>query len=234
MKMKRFYTSVAVQPVAAGFHVLLDRRPVRTPIKAPLRLPTQALAEAVAEEWAGQGESINLSELHLTQLAATAVDRLSLLRDEVIDTVTAYAHTDLLCHRVDHPLVLVERQQASWQPLLDWAALTFDAPLKVTHGIIPVPQPPEAVAALRSAVATYEDYHLAALQNATALLGSLVLGLALMTGRLRPDEAFDVAQLEETFQMERWGEDAEAAARRAAIRREVEATARFTRLLEQA
>jgi len=232
--MKRFYATATVAACARGFRVELDGKPVRTPMKAMLTLPTRPLAEAVAEEWAGQGERLAMSSMHLTQLAATAIDRLSLLRDEVVDTVAAYAHTDLLCHRVDHPLALVERQRTLWQPLLDWAALTYDAPLTATHEILPVKQPPEAVAALRNAVAAYEDYHLAALGNATQVLGSIVLALALMAGRIGPEEAFDLSQVEEAFQMERWGQDAEVAARRAAIRREVEATHRFARLLEEA
>lgn len=232
--MKRFYETASVAACDRGFRVELDGKPVRTPMKAMLTVPTRPLAEAVAEEWAGQGETLSMAGMHLTQLAATAIDRLSLLREEVVDTVVAYAHTDLLCHRVDHPLDLVERQRALWQPLLDWAAFAYDAPLTVTHGILPVKQPPEAVAALRNAVAAYEDYHLAALGNATQVLGSIVLALALTAGRIGPEEAFELSQLEETFQMERWGEDAEAAARRAAIRNEVEATQRFARLLETA
>jgi chaperone required for assembly of F1-ATPase len=73
-----------------------------------------------------------------------------------------------------------------------------------------------------------------ALHNATALCGSVIVGLALLAGRIGPDEAFEISQLDETFQIERWGEDVELAARRAAVRKEIEATAEFTRLLDAA
>jgi chaperone required for assembly of F1-ATPase len=46
------------------------------------------------------------------------------------------------------------------------------------------------------------------------ILGSLVLGLALTLGRLDADEVHRLAVLDEVFQEEFWGSDAEAEARR--------------------
>jgi chaperone required for assembly of F1-ATPase len=169
--------------------------------------------------------------MHLTQLANTALDRVAVLRDWVVETLLAYAETDLVCHRADHPIELVRRQQLVWQPVLDWVVETYDAPLHVTCGILPMRQPDESVAALRAAVTSLDLHRLTALNHATSLLGSLVLGLAMLAGRLDDQEAFEASQLDETFQIERWGEDAEAAARRAAIRQELAATCTFARLL---
>jgi chaperone required for assembly of F1-ATPase len=232
--MKRFYREVDVVPSDGGFTIRLDGKPIRTPTKAPLEVPTRGLAEAIAGEWRLQDDTIRPQSMHLTQLANTALDRVAVLRDWVVDTVLAYADTDLVCHRADHPIELVRRQQESWQPVLDWLVRTYDAPLRVTCGILPVRQPDESLAALRAAVTGLDIHRLTALHHATGLLGSLVLGLALIAGRIDADEAFEASQLDETFQIERWGEDAEAAARRASIRREVEATSTFARLLSAA
>ncbi len=230
--MKRFYDTVEVGTAESGFTVLLDGRPVHTPAKAVLVLPTEALAAGLAEEWASQGDTVVPAGMHLTQLAATAIDRLSALRDTVVATIAAYAETDLLCHRAAHPVALTERQQAVWQPLLDWAAMAFDAPLRATVGVIPASQSPAALAALRRVVAAQDDWRLTALHNLTVLMGSVVLGLAVIRGRIEAEAAFEASQIDEAFQNERWGEDAEAAVRHNAIRREVVATGRFARLLE--
>lgn len=230
--MQRFYTSVSVEHGKAGFAVHLDGKPVRTPAKVELALPTRPLADAVAEEWAAQGEQVRASDMHLTQLAATAIDRTPPARDKVVDTIAGYAETDLLCYRAEGPSELTRRQHAAWQPLLDWAAMTYDAPLAVTSGIVPKPQPADALAALRAAVAAYDDLHLTALHQATALTGSVVLGLALLAGRLDAAAAFEAAELDASYQIEHWGEDAEAASRRGAVRRELEAVERFVRLLD--
>jgi chaperone required for assembly of F1-ATPase len=229
--MHRFYQDVDIAPSDGGYTVRLDGKPIRTPTKALLEVPTRSLAEAIAEEWRSQEETVRPQAMHLTQLANTALDRVAVLRDWVVETLLAYAETDLVCHRADHPVELVRRQQLVWQPVLDWLVETYDAPLHVTCGILPMRQPEESVAALRAAVTSLDLHRLTALNHATSLLGSLVLGLAMLAGRLDDQEAFEASQLDETFQIERWGEDAEAAARRAAIRQELAATCTFARLL---
>jgi chaperone required for assembly of F1-ATPase len=59
----------------------------------------------------------------------------------------------------------------------------------------------------------------------------LVIALALLEGRLDAEGAFEVSQIDETFQIEAWGEDAEAARRRAALAADIAAAARFLDLL---
>ena len=65
---------------------------------------------------------------------------------------------------------------------------------------------------------------------AASLTGSLVLGLALADGRLPAAEAFALSRLDETFQNEAWGRDAEAEARAARLGLELAAIERFLRL----
>ncbi len=229
--MKRFYKAAGVGEAEGGFRVELDGRPVRSPAKAPLVFPSRPLAQGVADEWAAQEERIDAHAMPLMQLSSTAVDLIPAKRHEIVPAVSAYAGTDLLCYRAEHPQPLVERQARLWQPLLDWAALTYDAPLRVCAGLMPKPQPDEALAALRRVVEATDDWYLAALQTATGVCGSIVVALALLEGRIGPDEAFEVSQLDETYQIEQWGEDAEATKRRANVRAEILACRRFVDLL---
>ncbi|MBP2230640.1 chaperone required for assembly of F1-ATPase [Azospirillum agricola] len=230
--MKRFYKAAGVGAAPeGGFQVELDGRPVRSPAKAPLVFRSRALAEGVAAEWEAQGDKIDANAMPLMQLASTAVDLIPAKRDGIVDAVAAYAGTDLLCYRAEHPESLVERQARAWQPLLDWAALQYDAPLRVCAGLMPQPQTPEALRALRSAVEGYDDWTLAALQTATGACGSLVVALALVEGRIDAAEAFEVSQIDETFEIERWGEDPETTKRRAALRADIESCRRFVDLL---
>lgn len=228
---KRFYEKAATTAAENGFAVALDGGTVRTPGGAPLVVPTEALAAAVAGEWAAQEETIEPHTMPLTRLACTAVDRVASRRDAVVDHTAAYGATDLLCYRADQPQDLRERQDAAWQPLLDWAAATYGARLRITGGIIPAEQPPASLAALTEAVAAYDDLELAALSGATQACGSLIVGLALTTGHLDAEGAFAVSQLDERYQMETWGEDAEAKARRALLNADIAAAAQFLSLL---
>ena len=137
--MKRVYQTVTAEPasedIGPGFVVKLDGRLLRSPAKAALLLPGEAVARAVAEEWDAQEPEVRPEAMPLTALAATAVDLVQPNREQVVADISAYAETDLVCYQADGPSALVERQMASWQPLVDWAALELDAPLKVTRGI---------------------------------------------------------------------------------------------------
>ncbi len=234
-KFKRFYAQAswaAVPPGEdAGFRVLLDGKAIKTPAKSEMVLPTRALAEAIAAEWQAQGEEVEVRSLVLTGLAWTALDRVGPGRGEVVEELAGYGAHDLICYRAETPSDLVARQQAQWQPLLDWAARALDAPLVATSGVVSIEQPPEALAALRGAVAARDIFELTVLGAAAGAAGSLVIGLALVEGRIDAATAFEAAQLDESYQIERWGEDPEAVHRRAAIKADIETAARFLALL---
>jgi len=232
--MKRFYKETAVDTGDGGFRVLLDGKPMRTPAKAVLVAPTRALAEAIATEWRDVPEKaeINASHLPLTRLAATGLDRVTVQRAGVIEDAAKYAGSDLVCYRATNPPSLVKRQQETWQPLLDWAAERYGARLVVAEGTTFVAQPPDALARLRAVVTAHGDLALAALYNLTHISGSLVIALAVAEGHLPADKAFAAAQLDELYQIERWGEDPIATLRHENIKHDIDAGARFLALLE--
>lgn len=234
--MKRFYKDTAVEAGDGGFRVLLDGKPMRTPARAVLVVPTEALAEAIAAEWRAVPEKaeINVSHLPLTRLAATGLDRVTSQRKHVIDETTKYGGSDLLCYRAADPESLVRRQSEAWQPLLDWAAERYGAQLAVATGTTFVNQPHAALSALRGAVTAHSDLALSALYNLTHVAGSLVIGLAISEGRLDSAQAFAAAQLDELYQIEKWGSDPIATQRHDGIRRDLEAGARFLALLGDA
>jgi len=229
--MKRFYKEAKVTAAGDEFGVQLDGKPLLTPGKRALRVPSRALAEAIAAEWQGQGVTVKPLELPLTRLVSTALDRVEPRSADVIGEVAKYATTDLLCYRADEPRELIERQAQIWQPLLDWTEARFAAPLTVTQGVFPVAQDLATLAAIERAIAAHDSLQLVALHLATTACGSVVLGLALLAERLSPEEAFAAAALDESFQIERWGEDVEQTQRRAALKEDIALAARFAALL---
>ncbi|HYM71454.1 MAG TPA: ATP12 family protein [Stellaceae bacterium] len=230
--MKRIYKLVRTRETERGWGVALDGRPLRTPAKHELTVPSENLAAVIAAEWDAQNPDIRPHTMPLTRLAATAIDRTAAKRDEIVAETANYAGTDLVCYRAEYPPALAARQEAMWQPLIDWAAGRYDAGLTATAGILPQPQSAAALRTFASVVAAQDDFRLTALQAVTASCGSLVIALALLEGRIDAEAAFAASQLDETFQIEAWGEDAEAAARRRALAADIAATARFLELLD--
>ena len=229
--MKRFYKDAAVVEAGNGFSVSLDGKPVRTPAKQPLLVPSRALAEAIAEEWRAQGDKVDPRSLPLTRLCSIAIDLVGPRREAVVAEIAKYAGTDLVCYRAEEPAELTARQHATWQPLIDWAALRFDAPLAVTAGVLPVAQAEETLRAFERAIAAYDTPRLAALHLATAACGSLVVALALVEGRIDAEAAFAASELDESFEIERWGEDSEQTRRRTALKADIALARRFVELL---
>lgn len=229
--MKRFYKFAEAAPTVGGFTVALDGKPMRTPGKAPLVVPTEVLAAALAAEWQAQADEIEPLAMLLTRLAATAIDRVVPQRAAAVDEIVAYAGSDLVCYRAEEPTALVARQAAVWQPLVEWMRERYDVALAVTTGIMPRGQPERVASAVRTAVESYGPLPLMALHALTTAAGSVVVGLAAMEGRLDAAGVWTAAQLDEDFQIERWGEAPESAKRRAALRRDFEASCRFAALL---
>lgn len=232
---QRFYKTATASPAdggedGSGFRVRLDGRPILTPGGRPLILPAEALAEAIAAEWQRQTKRIDVTSMPFTRLAATAVDRVAEGKPSVVEMLLSYAGADALCYRAEEPADLVARQHNCWDPLLDWAADRLGARLLVTCGIIPVAQPEPSITALREAIEAVDSWELTALAVIAQACGSLVLAIALACGRIDAWEAFTLSQLDEIYQMERWGQDAEAARRRRALHEDIREAWRFMML----
>lgn len=214
------------------FGVVLDGKPLKTPAGTEIAVASRALAAAMVAEWQGRvprgkAPKIDFAKLPLTRIVGTALDRIPPKRTEILDGLIAHAETELLCFRAEGPASLVERQAKLWQPLLDWLALSYDAPLIVSHAIAAPDQPPSSLAALRKAMSAMDDLKLAGIGVAVAASGSLVVSLALADGRIDATQAFDACELDASFQIERWGEDSESTARRAGVRSELIVAERF-------
>lgn len=223
---KRVYKEAGVAPVEGGFGVLLDGKPARTPGRAHLVLPTESAARLVADEFSAQGEEMDLVSMPVLRLVNTAVDGVAREPEAVVEDILRFASSDLLLYRADSPAALVDRQNAAWDPVLDWARGTLHGRFILAEGVMPVEQPREAVGAVRIHLASRtEPLRLAALHVMTTLMGSALLALAVEAGRLTPDEAWGAAHVDEDWNIEQWGLDSEAVARRNARRRDMKAAA---------
>ena len=228
---KRFWKEAAIAEVPGGYEVRLDGRPTRTPAKQPLVLPTAALARGIAAEWDAQDREVAPETMPLTRSANSAIDKVAPQQAEVARLLAAYGGSDLLCYRAASPPELVARQAAGWDPLLIWAEETLAAPLAVTQGVMPVPQPTASLAVLNGAVETLDPFALAGFHDLVALSGSLILALAVMRGRLTAEEAWALSRIDEIWQEEQWGRDEEAAELAAYRYRGFVDAARFLQLL---
>lgn len=231
-RVKRFWSEVAASPVEGGLTITLDGRPVRTPAKAALILPTRALAEAIAAEWREVEEEVRPDEMPLCRAANSAIDKVAPAHGAVVAALAAYGESDLLCYRAEGPAGLIAAEAAAWDPWLTWAETALDAPLTPGSGILPVAQPRSSIERLSARLVQMESFKLTAVHDLVTLSGSLVLGLAVADRALDAAEAWSASRVDEEYQAEQWGRDADAEAAADARRRAFLAAARLLDLLD--
>lgn len=212
---------IAQHPDGAGFALLLDGTPLRTPQGHVFRASDRELAEHCAGEWRAQREFITRETLLLTNLLCAATDDPSGLGRWAQAEWMRFGASDLLWYWPDGDERLAARCEAAWQPLLHWAEARLDNRIILARGLQFTAQDDALLAALAGTLAARPVLAQAAMAKLAGLTGSTVLALAVAEKRISAAEAFHLARLDEHYQAETWGEDAEAAARASAMKREM-------------
>jgi chaperone required for assembly of F1-ATPase len=228
-KPRRFYKAVEIAETESGFAVLLDGRALRTPGGTRLKLPTRALAEQIAAEWEAQGETIEMAQMHATRLANTAIDSIGAAREAAADQIANYAASDLVLYFAEQPQALVSRQTELWGPVLDRIEKEARLSFVRASGIIHQAQPQESLDGVRRIALGLDDFGLTGLAFGAALFGSAILAIGLQRGWLDGAQAYELSRLDEAWQAERWGVDAEAAERVERLREEAVVLERWFR-----
>jgi chaperone required for assembly of F1-ATPase len=221
---RRFYETAGFEAEKGGFVLTLDGRPVRTPARRPLSFPSRLLAERAVAEWQMQQEHIDRARMPLTRLANSIIDGVAQAVPEVAADIAKYLGSDLLFYRADGPERLVERQHAQWDPILAWALEAHGARFFLAQGVVFVAQPETSIAAMRRIIPA-NAWPLGATHVVTTLTGSALIALALAEEAITPDTAWAAAHVDEDWNMDLWGHDEVALARRAARRAEFDAAA---------
>lgn len=229
--MRRFYKDVAVVGAPGGFLITLDEKPMRSPASRDFVLPTRALADAIAAEWQAQEKNIEPHTMPFMQLAATAVDHVALMQADMQERLLAYLDSELVCLRAQGPEELVKLQCVFWQPPLDWFNARYDVHLEPSNGLKGAPVSAACRERLALVLAAFTPWQFIGVQTAALAAGSLVLGLSLYEGAMKADDIYAAAELEATYQNEKWGEDNEAQARRMALKRELRDVALWFKLI---
>jgi chaperone required for assembly of F1-ATPase len=230
--VKRFWKEVSVEPEGEDWTIKLDSRQVKTPARAPLMVPSRRLAEAIADEWRSMGETMDPRAMPLTGIANAAIDRVTPDREAFAQGLANYAEADLACYRAEGPRQLADRQTREWDPLLGWARRRFDVDFATTVDLMHVAQPEVTVKQLSHELETLDPFRLAGLSPVITIGGSLVAALALLEKAITPEQAWHAVSVDERWQLEQWGADAEAEAALENRHRDFLAAARFLELLD--
>ncbi len=201
-----------------------------TPQKLPMLVPTKALAEAMAQEWRTHGK-FAAGKMPLTTLAQTAIDRIEQQRELIVESLLTYVDTDALVYRSSSSTALLKKQEAQWNPVLDWTAQKLGAKWETTTGVMPVDQSPALHEAIRKYLSHLDTMRLSGACMLSASFSSVALAIAVTEKHITAETAFQLSRLEEEQQAETWGRDFEADKRAARMQEEIIAAGHFLDLL---
>ena len=114
--------------------------------------------------------------------------------------------------------------------MVSWVADRHGIEFTITTGLLPVDQSASSLMAVKAVVKSFDVFSLAGLHLVTSACGSIVLGLAVADGRIDGASAWELSLIDETFQIDNWGEDPEATKRRAGLLDDITAAAEYLRL----
>ena len=229
--MKRFYKEADVAPVGSGWQVTLDGRGIKTPSGKPQIVPARGLAKAMAEEWSGQSEQIYPDSLILRDLADFAIDVVAPGRAATIAALLGFAETDTLCYRAEPDDALFARQNDVWEPLLTAAEANWEVGFERISGVIHRRQPAATLGRLEQILSAQSDFALSGLTTLASMAASLVIALSAQQPGSTAAALWDAANLEEDWQADLWGKDAEAQALRSRKLRLFQTAHHFIELL---
>ncbi|XP_007174282.2 ATP synthase mitochondrial F1 complex assembly factor 2 isoform X2 [Balaenoptera acutorostrata] len=203
---KRFYQNVSITQGEGGFEINLDHRKLRTPQAKLFTVPSEALAVAVATEWDSQQDTIKAYTMHLTTLCNTSLDNPTQRgKDQLIQAAAKFLDTDTVCYRVEEPETLVELQRNEWDPVIGWAERRYGVKIGSSTSIMGPSIPARTREVLVSHLASYNTWALQGIEFVVSQLKSMVLTLGLIDLHLTVEQAVLLSRLEETFQIQKWG-----------------------------
>jgi chaperone required for assembly of F1-ATPase len=169
----------------------------------------------MAEEWSAQGGFIDPGTMPMVRLINSALESgeqsIPAFREEVIK----FAAGDLLLYRAESPQELVSKQELAWDKSLVAIARHFGVSFQPTVGIQHQPQPQTTLDRLAESLVGENLFTLTALVSITGLTGSGLLSIGLWNKLFSPDHVWTAAHVDEDYQISQWGQDEEAADRRA-------------------
>lgn len=206
---KRFFKNVSVVSSGNDYELTLDSRKLKTPLGNVFKVKSEGLAQAVAQEWRSQRDTIMLSQMHLTGLANVSIDNpTKVTAEQITENVMNFLDTDtVLFFSDDDHGTLMERQESSWQPIIDWFNDRHQVQITPSRqSVLETPHiPQDSRAAIRRYLLSFSDDALHGFATGVDAIKSLILMSAVVDKIISVEDAVKLARLELEVQTQRWG-----------------------------
>ena len=187
------------------FRVYLDEICLKSDKGNNIKLSAQ-LADEVVREWNADGKIDAIKNSFYTKLCFSVADMTKKERENVLNRLVEYGNCDPICYIADQPTKLHLKQRNLYSPLIDWAEKYFSIKLNKGSGLLFIEQPAPNSERIETYLNGLDNFHLVAINEITKSLGSLFTCVALYKNAISRELAWEVANVEDNFRIEAWGE----------------------------
>ena len=187
------------------FLIYLDTICLKSDQGNKIKLPEQ-LADEVVREWEADGKVGAIKNSFYTKLCFSVADMTKKERENVLGRLVEYGNCDPICYIADEPTKLHLKQKSLYSPLIDWAEKFLSIKLNRGSGLLFIEQPSSNSGKIKKYLEGLDNFHLATINEITKSLGSLFACLALYKSAVSQEIAWEVANVEDNFRIEVWGE----------------------------
>ena len=207
-----------VQVKQGKYQLNINNKSLKTPDGNTIELPSMKLAKILLKDYESSFKSKPLNIVRPIKITNTAIDKIKPNNIFYINEITNKLNNDMICYFANSPIELVDLQNKEWLPLINYMESSYNIELIYTSKLFSINQKPDSLLKLKNILNEINIFKLSAIYTLSQITKSIIISLALVNNKISAKKAFENSNLEELYQISKWGKDEEAFDRLNAIK----------------
>ena len=199
-----------VQVKQGKYQLNINNKSLKTPDGNIIELPSMKLAKLLLKDYESSFNSKSLNIVRPIKITNTAIDKIKPNNIFYINEITDNLNNDMIIYFANSPLELVDLQNKEWLPLINYMESSYNIELIYTSKLFSINQKPDSLLKLKNILNEINIFKLSAIYTLSQITKSIIISLALVNNKISAKKAFENSNLEELYQISKWGKDEEA------------------------
>ena len=199
-----------VQGKKGKYLLNINNKSLKTPDGNIIELPSMKLAKILLKDYESSFKSKPLNIVRPIKITNTAIDKIKPNNIFYINEITDNLNNDMICYFANSPVELVDLQNKEWLPLINYMESSYNIELIYTSKLFSINQKPDSLLKLKNILNEINIFKLSAIYTLSQITKSIIISLALVNNKISAKKAFENSNLEELYQISKWGKDEEA------------------------
>ena len=199
-----------VQSKKGKYLLTINNKSLKTPDGNTIELPSMKLAKILLKDYESSFKSKPLNIVRPIKITNTAIDKIKPNNIFYINEITDNLNNDMICYFANSPVELVDLQNKEWLPLINYMESSYNIELIYTSKLFSINQKPDSLLKLKNILNEINIFKLSAIYTLSQITKSIIISLALVNNKISAKKAFENSNLEELYQISKWGKDEEA------------------------